>query len=169
MCCASEAPALPARSARTTPSRNDAPHPTSQGARAARTEPREKSGGGRNQVAKPPGVPKSLTVELRLADCNGLLGEGLARMRRGRRSRRYRSRGASKEPHTSRRRLVPRLRPAPVGPAPAEHPYWLDASPRTLPLAHGLNGSLRIFFLHFVADHNAPLVASVAPAMGRTR
>lgn len=107
-------------------------------------------------------------MEQGLADCNGLLGEGLARLRPSERCRRYRSRGASKEPHTSRHRLVPTLRPAPAGPAPTKHLYWFDAATRTLPLVNGLNGSLRMFLLHFVADHNALLVASVAPAMGRT-
>lgn len=117
----------------------------------------------------PPESPQSLTEKQGATNCNGLLGEGLATLTPGRSYGRYRSRGASKEPHTSRRRLVPRPRPAPAGPAPKDRPHWLDAAPGTLPLVHAVNGSLRIFLQHFVADHNASVAASVAPAMGRTR
>lgn len=60
-----------------------APHPTSQKARAARTERREESVGGCNQAMKPTAAPESLTEEQGVANCNGLLGEGLATLTAG--------------------------------------------------------------------------------------
>lgn len=58
------------------------------------------------------------------AGCCELLEKVLAPLKQQRTPGRYRSRGASKQPHASRRRLIPRPRPAPAAPP---HPASLLA------------------------------------------